>query len=41
MDERDARLQELIDRQVAEGTHIGVRVCAYRNGEPFVDVVPL
>ncbi|MEZ5232548.1 MAG: serine hydrolase domain-containing protein [Acidimicrobiales bacterium] len=37
--EANAAVQELIDRQVAEGTQIGVQVCAYRNGEPFVDVV--
>lgn len=35
----NAAVQELIDRQVAEGRQIGVQVSAYRHGEPFVDVV--
>ena len=34
-----ARVQELIEAQVAEGEQIGVQVAAYVRGEPFVDTV--
>ncbi|HEY4668194.1 MAG TPA: serine hydrolase domain-containing protein [Tepidiformaceae bacterium] len=30
-------VQQLIDRQVAEGIHRGVQVCAYKDGERIVD----
>ncbi|MBA4181464.1 MAG: hypothetical protein C0506_12810 [Anaerolinea sp.] len=30
-------IQSLIDRQVAEGSQIGVQVCAYQDGKPVVD----
>jgi CubicO group peptidase (beta-lactamase class C family) len=33
----NARVLDLIERQVAEGRQIGVQVCAYRNGERIVD----
>jgi CubicO group peptidase (beta-lactamase class C family) len=33
-----ARVQALIDRQVAEGRQIGVQVCAYQHGRRVVDV---
>ncbi|MDH4145168.1 MAG: beta-lactamase family protein [Acidimicrobiia bacterium] len=31
-------VRELLERQIAGGRQIGVQVCAYRRGEPFVDV---
>ncbi|MBN9494695.1 beta-lactamase family protein [bacterium] len=33
----NARVEELIRRQVSEGNQIGVQVCAYQNGEMVVD----
>jgi len=32
-------VQDLLERQIAEGRQIGVQVAAYLHGEPFVDVV--
>jgi CubicO group peptidase (beta-lactamase class C family) len=37
--EANAAVQDLIDKQVADGRQIGVQVCAHRRGEAFVDVV--
>lgn len=35
----NAAVQELIDRQVASGSQIGVQVAAYLRGKPFVEAV--
>ena len=30
-------IQQLLERQVAEGRQVGVQVCAYQNGKPVID----
>jgi CubicO group peptidase (beta-lactamase class C family) len=34
---RFTRLRDLLDQQLAEGRHLGVAVCIYKDGEPVVD----
>lgn len=34
----NAKVRDLVERQIAEGQQLGVQVCAYRYGEPIVDV---
>ena len=33
----NAKVQDLIERQIAEGRQLGVQVCAYKDGERIVD----
>ena len=35
----EARVQSLIDAQVADGRQVGVQVCVYKDGKPIVDTV--
>ena len=38
MTDAAAAVQDLIERQVAQGQQIGVQVAAYRHGLPFLEV---
>ena len=38
MNQAAVAVQELIDRQVAQGRQIGLQVAAYRHGQPFFEV---
>ena len=34
----NTKVQQLIDEEVAAGRHLGVQVCAYKDGEVVVDL---